>query len=65
MTHIHVNVHLSPSDLVVIEGRDHTWMRLGECVIHASGAELTRIRDTIDRYLTARSFVDAPDQVAA
>jgi hypothetical protein len=65
MTDMHVNVHLSPADRIVIEGRDHTWMRLGDCVIHASDADLTRIRDTIDRYLTARAFVDTAEAEAA
>ena len=51
MTNIHVNVHLKPDDNIVIERADHTWMRLGDCVIHATPADLDRIRYVIQSHL--------------
>lgn len=64
-TTMHVNVHIEPADHIVIQSQSHTWMRLGDCVIHASDADFTRIRDTIDRYLTARRFVVPSEAEAA
>ena len=53
MTNIHVNVHLRPEDAISIECAGHTWMRLGECVIHADLADLARIRDAIDTHMVS------------
>lgn len=52
MTNIHVNVHLTPEDEIVIQRADHTWLRIGECVIHATPADLDRIRYVIESHLT-------------